>query len=108
MTKLLIIKIVHTAIWAFFNVIIFYLFYAVINNEIGKEVWICIGIVLVEGLVLMAFKGMCPLTLVAGRYSASTKHNFDIFLPNWLAKYNKIIYTSLFVIVIILLLYRLM
>ncbi len=40
MTKLTAIKIVHTAIWVFFNIVIFYLLYAVITNKIGVLVWV--------------------------------------------------------------------
>jgi hypothetical protein len=104
--KLLIIKITHTMIWLFFNVVIFYLLYAVIVNKIDKWVWICVGLVMLEGVVLLLFKMFCPLTVMARKYSDSTKDNFDIFLPNWLAKYNKLIYTSIFGVAIIILLYR--
>jgi hypothetical protein len=104
--KLLIIKTIHTIIWLFYNVVIFYLLYAVIMNKIDLLVWICVGLVGLEGIVLLLFKMFCPLTIIARKYSDSTKDNFDIFLPNWLAKYNKIIYTSIFGIAIIILLYR--
>ncbi len=107
LSKLVIVKIIHTAIWVFFTLVIFYLFYAVISNKIDKWVWICIGCILVEAIVLLVFRRMCPITLIARKYSNSTKDNFDIFLPNWLAKYNKLIYTTLFVLIIILLIYRL-
>ena len=106
-TKLINIKMIHTSIWVFFNVVIFYLSYAIISNKIDKWVWICISVILMEGVVLILFKGMCPLTLLARKYSDSVKHNFDIYLPNWLAKYNKIIYSVFFAIVILLLIYRL-
>ena len=66
-----------------------------------------IGLILLEGFVLLAFKNLCPVTLIARKYSGSTKDNFDIFLPNWLAKYNKLIYTTLFIIVLLILVYRL-
>ena len=105
--KLLFIKSLHTVIWLFFNVVIFYLLYAAIANKIDKWVWICIALVLLEGLVLLAFKMFCPLTVIARKYSDSTKANFDIFLPNWLAKYNKLIYTSIFVVAVIIVVYRL-
>jgi hypothetical protein len=105
--KLLAIKIIHTLVWLFFNVVIFYLLYAVIVNKIDKWVWICIGFVILEGLVLVAFKMFCPLTVIARKYSQSEKDNFDIFLPNWLAKYNKPIYTSLFIVSLFILTYRL-
>ncbi len=106
--KLLIIKFVHTIIWLFFNVVIFYFLYAVITNKIDIWVWMCIGLVVFEGLVLLAFKMFCPLTIMARKYSDSTKDNFDIFLPNWLARYNKVIYTSIFGVGIIILLIRLL
>ena len=105
--KLLLIKIAHTIVWLFFNVIIFYLLYAVIVNKIDAWVWICISLVVIEGLVLLAFKMFCPLTIMARKYSDSTKDNFDIFLPNWLAKHTKLIYTSIFGFAIIILIYRL-
>ena len=93
-TKLNIIKAVHSLIWVFFNAVIFYLYYAANSNKIDKWVWIGIGFILLEGLVLLVFKKICPVTLFARKYSNSTKDNFDIFLPNWLAKYNKLIYTT--------------
>ena len=105
--KLMIIRLIHSIIWMFFNLVIFYLYYAVIVNRIDVRVWICVGLIVLEGLVLLLFKRTCPVTLIARKYSDSTKDNFDIYLPNWLAKYNKIIYTSLFVLVLILILFRL-
>ncbi|MDP2688095.1 MAG: hypothetical protein Q8O62_12790 [Aequorivita sp.] len=105
--KLLFIKIIHTVIWLFFNVVIFYLLYAAIANKIDKWVWICIGLVFGEGLVLLAFKMFCPLTVLARKYSDSNEDNFDIFLPNWLAKHNKLIYTTIFCISLIIVFYRL-
>ena len=105
--KLLIIKSIHTAVWLFFNVVIFYLLYAVIINKIDHWVYICIGLVVLEGIVLVLFKMFCPLTVIARKYSNSTKDNFDIFLPNWLAKYNKLIYTSIFLVALGILIYRL-
>ena len=107
MTKLTQIKTLHTAIWAFMNGVISYLFYAVIINKIDVWVWVCVGIILAECLVLLAYKGFCPLTIMARKYSKSTKDNFDIFLPEWLAKYNKLIYGSVFGIIIIRLIYKL-
>ena len=106
-TKLVWVKTLHTAIWVFFNVVIFYLFYAVMANKIDKWVWIGLASFLLEGIVLLIFKKQCPLTIVARQYSDSTKDNFDIYLPNWLAKYTKLIYTSLLVVVILILMYQL-
>lgn len=100
------IKIIHTIIWGFFNVVLFYMAYAIIVDKIDKYVWIGIGLILLEGIVLLSFKKMCPLTIMARKYSDSNKDNFDIYLPNWLAKYNKVIYTSFFIIILCGLIYR--
>lgn len=34
--------------------------------------------------------------------------NFDIYLPNWLAKYTKLIYTTIFGIISIITLYQIL
>jgi hypothetical protein len=107
MKKLTIIKIIHSLIWIFFNIVLIYLFYAVLSDRITSWVWICLGLFVLEGVVLLVFKNRCPLTLVARKYSDSQKDNFDIYLPNWLARYNKRIYTLLLLIAIGILIYRL-
>ncbi len=106
--KLILVKILHTFIWLFFNVVIFYLLYAVIVDKIDKWVWINIGLIALEGLTLLAFKKLCPVTLIARRYSDSQQDNFDIYLPNWLARNNKEIYTTIVAIAIVILIYRLL
>ena len=100
------IKIIHTLIWVFFNVVLFYMAYAVIVDKIDKFVWIGIGLILLEGIVLLSFKKMCPLTIMARKYSESNKDNFDIYLPNLLAKYNRLIYTTFFLIILCGIIYR--
>jgi hypothetical protein len=107
LARLLLIKIIHTLVWFFFNAVIFYLFYAVVINKIDKWVWIGIGLFALEGIILLLFKMKCPLTVVARKYSDSSKDNFDIFLPNWLAKNNKLIYTIFLAVIIIILAYQL-
>lgn len=107
-TKLIIIKSIHTLIWLFFNVVIFYMLYAVIVNKLDIWLWIGYGLFVLEGITLLVFKFFCPLTIIARKYSNSTKANFDIYIPNWLAKYNKTIYTSILVIIIIITIYQLL
>lgn len=52
---------------------------------------------LVEVAVLALNAWRCPLTGVAARYTDDRRDNFDIYLPLWLARYNKHIFGSLFV-----------
>lgn len=104
--KLLAIKIFHTLIWLFFVSVIFYIFYAGIFNKITIYTWIGIGLIIAEGIVLLVFKMFCPITLLARKYSNSDKDNFDIFLPNWLAKYNKHIFTTIYIVALALVIIR--
>ncbi len=101
-----IIKIIHTLIWLFFVLVIFYILYSGIMNEVNIYTWIGIGLIVGEGLVLLLFKMFCPLTIWARKYSDSQKDNFDIYLPNWLARYNKEIFTTLFLLGVGMVLYR--
>lgn len=100
--KLYLIKSIHTAVWLFFVSVIFHVLWSGITGFISVCTWIAIALVLVEGLTLALFHGKCPLTVIARRYSNSNKHNFDIFLPEWLAHYNKLIFTILYLVGVIL------
>lgn len=107
-SKLAVIKSAHTVIWVFFNGVIGYMLYAVLTNKLDYLLWICYGLVATEGLVLLIFRWCCPLTILARRYSTSTKDNFDIYLPEWLAKHTKRIYTTITFIILFLTIYRLL
>ena len=100
--KLIWVKIVHTLVWIFFNIVFFYLFYAVLTHQVGSLFWIGVSLILIECAVLLSFKWTCPLTIIARRYSNSTRDNFDIYLPNWVARHNKTIYSILFGVLVIL------
>lgn len=104
--KLFLIKIAHTVIWAFFVLVIGYILYAEIFDELGVGVWIAIGLIILEGVVLKLNNGSCPLTPMAAKYTKRRDDNFDIFLPNWLARYNKIIFTSIWLAGVVLVIYR--
>jgi hypothetical protein len=97
---------VHTLIWLFFVSAIFYTLFSGITNKINSYTWIAIALVFGEGVVLIVFDMFCPLTILARKYSKADKDNFDIFLPNWLARYNKIIFTVIYLIGLIIILIR--
>lgn len=56
-----------------------------------------IAIVFGEVIILLANRMRCPLTPVAARFTDEQRPNFDIYLPEWLAKYNKEVFGSLYV-----------
>lgn len=107
-TKLILIKIIHILIWLFFNFVIFYMLYAAVANKRDSRLWVGYGLVFLEGVTLLIFKMTCPLTLIARNYSNSTKDNFDIYLPNWLSKFTKLIYTAIVLITVIITIYQLL
>ncbi|MFD1470733.1 hypothetical protein ACFQ48_21080 [Hymenobacter caeli] len=105
--KLLLIKLLHTAVWAFFVAAIVYILYSGLADRLTLYTGVATGLVAGEGLVLALFDRHCPLTVLARRYSDSTKDNFDIFLPNRLARHNQLIFTVLYAVGVGLVVYRL-
>ncbi len=91
------IKVAHTAIWAFFAGSILILPIAALLRHFDWAV-ILTGFVLFECGVLAANRGQCPLTRLAARYTAEQSVTFDIYLPEWLAAHNKAIFGILFVV----------
>jgi hypothetical protein len=104
--KLLLVKVLHTAIWASFVFVILYILYSGIYDRINLLTWVAIALIVAEGIVLLICRWRCPLTLIAKKYADNHVVGFDIFLPGWLAKHNKTIFTSLYLISVILVIYR--
>lgn len=94
--KLRIIKCLHTLVWAVFAGSIVAIPALVYAGQLSVA-WTFIGLVLIEVVVLVANRMRCPLTDVAGRYTKDRQDNFDIYLPLWLARYNKQIFGGLYV-----------
>jgi hypothetical protein len=95
------VKVVHTLAWALFAGCIMALPVFAWNRDFVAA-WILIALVSFEVLVLIANGWRCPLTAVAARYTEDRHDNFDIYLPLWLARYNKEIFGTLFVAGIVL------
>ena len=106
--KLFYLKLMHTIIWFFYVLIISYILYAGIYNKINLYLWLAICLVIIEEIILIIFKGKCPLTVLGYKYTDSHEVGFDIYLPRWLAKYNKIIFGAIFVIGILIIIYRIL
>jgi hypothetical protein len=96
--RLIIIKLIHTAIWFFMASCVLFVLVAGIKGFLNHYVYFAILVIFLEGVILLIFKWRCPLTIIAQRYTDRQDDTFDIFLPRLLAKYNKTIFTTLFVI----------
>ncbi len=95
-----IVKLVHTVVWAFFvGSILAIPAYALLRQF--ETALVFVGIVFMEGLVLVLNGWRCPLTDIAARYTSDRRDNFDIYLPEWLARHNKTIFTILYLLGII-------
>ncbi len=90
------IKTVHTVLWAILATCILAI-PAFGWAEMYRQVLWSTSIVLVEILILVLNGWQCPLTGVAARHTDDRRDNFDIYLPAWLARHNKLIFGSLFV-----------
>ena len=90
------VKFVHTLAWALFAGCIVALPVVAWQRDFPAA-WILIALVSFEVLVLIANGWKCPLTAVAARYTEDRRDNFDIYLPLWLARYNKEVFGTLFV-----------
>ena len=90
------IKLLHTLIWAFLAASILAL---PVVGALRRFRWAAIltGLVLLECGVLALNRGRCPLSDLAARFTGDRAQNFDIYLPNWSAQHNKVIFGLLFV-----------
>jgi len=95
-TSLHIIKLLHTVVWAFLAACVLLIPFAAHTGRFGLAA-LLIGLVLFEVLVLAVNQWRCPLTGIAARHTSDRRDNFDIFLPLWLARHNKLIFGGLFV-----------
>ena len=90
------VKLLHTIAWVFFAGCIVAIPVAVFLGQLDAAAWL-IAVVGIEVGVLVANRFRCPLTAVAARYTEDRRDNFDIYLPVWLARYNKVIFGALYV-----------
>ncbi len=94
---LILVKLIHTAVWAFFAACIVAL---PVAGWMGRFHWALIltALILGECAVLAVNRGVCPLTTIAARYTINRSGAFDIYLPEWLAARNKTFFGTLFVV----------
>lgn len=99
--NLRLVKVVHTIAWALLAACVLAIPVFAINGRMTFAFY-AIAIVAVEVLVLATNGFRCPLTDVAARYTSDRAANFDIYLPVWLARWNKLIFGSLYIAGIVL------
>lgn len=85
---LAIIKLLHTAVWAVMAGCILVLPLMCLFRRFDWVVILTL-VILAECGVLALNQGRCPLTDLAAKFTKERTDNFDIFLPEWLARHNK-------------------
>jgi hypothetical protein len=91
------IKLLHTLVWAIMAGSILALPVTALLERFNVAIILTVFI-LAECGVLAFNEGSCPLTGLAARFTTDRADNFDIYLPNWLARHNKLIFGTLFVV----------
>ena len=99
------IKTLHTAIWALFAGCIVAIPVAAALTYYSAAAWLA-AIVCIEIVVLLLNGCRCPLTAVAARHTARRTANFDIYLPEWAARHNKLIFGALYVAGVVFTVFR--
>ena len=94
-TSLRAVKLIHTIVWAFFAGCIVAIPVFCLWQRYDYAA-LLIAIVFLEVLVLVVNRMRCPLTDVAAKYTEERRANFDIYLPEWLARQNKLIFGLLY------------
>ena len=79
------VKLVHTLVFVVLSGCVLYILASGAFDRITPWTWIAVVAILLEGVVLVASGGRCPLTTVAERLGASDGSVADIFLPRWFA-----------------------
>jgi hypothetical protein len=91
------VRLLHTAVWVFFAGCILLVPVYAWRGDL-RAATVLIGIVSVEVVIILVNRWRCPLTDVAARYTEDRQDNFDIYLPLWLARYNKEFFGTLFLL----------
>ena len=99
------IKLLHTVVWAGFAGCIVAIPVLALQGRFRVAAILAL-IVLGEVVVLAVNRWRCPLTPIAARYTEDRRANFDIYLPEWLARYNKEIFGPLYFASVVLLVVR--
>lgn len=90
-----VIRAAHTIVWLFFVACILAIWIFAARSDYSNAS-LSIGLVFVEVVVLAVNGWTCPLTAIAARHTDDRRANFDIYLPEWLARHNKSIFGALY------------
>lgn len=100
------IKGVHTFVWVIMAASNFLAFYFAYIGRFDILFWVPCLLIVSEIFIILFNDWHCPITPIAEKYTDDRKSNFDIYLPEWLAKYNVKIFSVLIVVEILIVLIK--
>jgi len=100
------IRFLHTLVFIILMTCLAYAIYSAINDRVTPWTWIAIGVIFVEGIVLLYYNWRCPLTTWAENRGAKNGAVADLFLPKVLADRLFPIYGIVYALTVLLILIR--
>ncbi len=91
-------KALHTLVYLIESLCVFYVLYSAAINRVNRWTSAAIGVITLEGMVLLFNNMQCPLRQATERLGAARGSVTDLFLPRWLADRIFQIYTPLFIL----------
>lgn len=89
-TKMLFaIRLLHTVIYVVNGTACFVLLYAAIVWQTGTWLWIALGLVAIETVIMLANRCRCPISPHAERYGARPDaFIYDVFIPTFFSRFT--------------------
>lgn len=95
-SALRVVRLIHTIAWAVLGSCVVAIPFTAWAGR--YRVASVLSVVVLGEVGVLAMNGWrCPLTPIAARYTDDRRPNFDIYLPEWLARYNKEVFGSLYI-----------
>jgi hypothetical protein len=93
--RLVVVRGVHTAIYAVMAVAVLALLYAGLSGAKGAWLWPAVALVLVESAVFVAGGLRCPFTALAAMYTSEGRTVSDTFFPERITRYTLTVFGPL-------------
>lgn len=98
--RVFLIKLLHSVIFVFMSACVAYPFYASLTATYDWKLGLAIGVILLEGVILLVSGKRCPLTTLARRLGDESGDDLiaDYLLPQWAVRRTVPFCTSVFVL----------
>jgi len=102
--KIFVIKLVHTIIYIFMVIGIFYILFAAITKTYDIWLYVSLALLILESIIYFANGRTCPFTNLAKKYGDEKGYVGDLFMPKSVADNTFYLFGTLFVLGLVILL----